>query len=235
MKLYDECFDGVGELLSSYTVKDITASSTRWQDVGENQMIFQNDTAFELGGGDLPAISSIALTDSADLVPCDQVLLCGNDLDKISADTPFARIALMRVNDDKMGTGEALYQAIRKIEYTRYHISPKGYMMRISAFTRREAARVSKTAVKNGISFADVGKLFVDAYHKNANVEAVKLIFITDPAFDYSKLNAIMERSENITKALDHLMKDLKMDCHSCKLQDICAEVEELCNKDFAK
>lgn len=229
MKLYDECITGVEELIASYSKKDITTDSTSWADAGEKQMIFQNDTAFELGGGDLPAISSIALTDNADYVPNDEVILIGKDLGDIKADTPFARIALLRVNEENMGTGDALYQSIRKIEYTRYHLNPTGYMMRISAFTRREAARLSKSAIRKGISFADVGRMFVDAYHKQAQVEAVKLIFITDESFDFARLERIMQKSEDITKALDHLMKDLKMDCQFCKLQDVCAEVEALC------
>lgn len=229
MKLYDECIVGVDELIADYSKRDITVDSTSWVDAGEKQMIFQNDTAFELGGSDLPAISSIALTDNVDFVPNDEVILIGKDLGELKGDTPFARIAILRVNEDNMGTGDALYQSIRKIEYTRYHLNPTGYMMRISAFTHREGARLSKSAVKNGISFADVGKMFVDSYHKQAQVEAVKLIFITDESFDYAKLEKIMQKSEDITKALDHLMKDLKMDCQFCKLQEVCAEVEALC------
>lgn len=228
MKLYDECIIGVENILSTSSIKKLDFSVSKWNDAGEKQMIFQNDTAFELGGSDLPAISSVAITDNADYVPCDEVILCGKDLNEIKEDTPFARIAILRVNEDAMGTGEALYQSIRKIEYTRYHTNPEGYMMRISAFSGREAARVSKKAIKNGMTFADVGKLFVDAYHKQAQVEAVKLIFITEPSFDYDEIKIIMKKSEDITKALDHLMKDLKMDCEFCKLQDVCAEVEAM-------
>lgn len=228
MKLYDECIIGVENILSTSSIKKLDFSVSKWNDAGEKQMIFQNDTAFELGGSDLPAVSSVAITDNADYVPCDEVILCGKDLNEIKEDTPFARIAILRVNEDAMGTGEALYQSIRKIEYTRYHTNPEGYMMRISAFSGREAARVSKKAIKNGMTFADVGKLFVDAYHKQAQVEAVKLIFITEPSFDYDEIKKIMKKSEDITKALDHLMKDLKMDCEFCKLQDVCAEVEAM-------
>lgn len=228
MKLYDECITGVEGIVSNMDTKSLDFAKSTWRDAGEKQMIFQNDTAFELGGGDLPAISSIALTDNADFVPCDEVILCGKDLNEIKSDTPFARIAILRVNEDAMGDGEALYQSIRKIEYSRYHTNPEGYMMRISALSGREAVRVSKKAIKKGMTFADVGKIFVDAYHKHAQVEAVRLLFITEPSFDYDELKKIMKKSEDITKALDHLMKDLKMDCEFCKLQDVCAEVEAL-------
>ena len=195
MKLYDECLTGVNELLGEYPVRRLTPDTDKkWKDVGKNQIIFQSDTAFELGGGTLPAVSSIALTDREDFVSDDEILLIGNDIPEIKKDSPFARIALVRINEDEMGSGDALYQTIRKIEYTRYHLNPEGYMMRISAFTHREAARVSKSAVKNGLSFADVGRLFIDEYKKQKQVKAVKLLFVTAPDFPYDKLEGIMEK-----------------------------------------
>jgi len=233
MKLYDECFEGAAALLTEYPFRRLSISfPPSWKDVGSNQLLFGSDTAFELGGGSLPAVSSIALTDREDLVPCDEVLLCGPDLSEIGSDSPFARIALIRVSDAAMGDGNKLYNTIRKIEYTRYHVNPEGYMPRISPFSQREGVRVGRKAIGEGLSFARIGELFIEGYKKQPGVEAVKLLFVTQKDFPYDRLSALMERSENITKALDHLMKDLKMDCHSCHLRDVCEEVEQLISKD---
>lgn len=234
MKLYDECFTGVDALLQDYPARPLAFAETGWQDVGNNQIILRRDTAYELGGGTLPAVSSVAFTDSKDLVGGDSVLLIGDDLPDIKKDTPFARIALIRVNEAAMGSGDALYNAIRKIEYARYHLNPEGYMMRISAFTHREAVRVSRKALKNGLSFAGVGKLFIEEYKKRAPVEAVKLLFVTAPDFPYDRLRAIMEKAECITTALDHLLKNVRMDCQTCSLKTVCEEVEALCEQDFS-
>lgn len=233
MKLYDECFSGVDELLQHYPAKTLELVHANWKDVGGNQIILRKDTAYELGGGTLPAVSSVAFTDSTDLVAEDSVLLIGDDLPLIKKDTPFARIALIRVNEAAMGNGDALYQAIRKIEYARYHVNPEGYMMRISAFTHREAVRVSRKALNKGLDFAKVGKLLIEEYKKRAPVEAVQLLFVTAPDFPYERLRAIMEKSESITTALDHLLKNIKMDCQTCSLKTVCEEVEALCAKDF--
>ena len=233
MKLYDECLTGVAALLEQFPVKKLSIGDrAAWRDAGKNQIIFQSDTAYELGGGNLPAVSSIALTDSTEYVPDDEVLLIGADLPELKKNTPFARIALIRVDEEAMGSGDALYQAIRKIEYARYHLNPEGYMMRISAFTHREAARVSKQALQDGLDFAKVGRLFIEEYKKRAPVRAVKLLFVTAPDFPYERLETIMEKSEKITTALDHLMRDVKMDCNACSLKDVCAEVEALVVKD---
>ena len=236
MKLYDECLIGAEELLADLPVKRLDlANAPAWPDVGNNQVLFANDTAYELGGEGYPALSSVALTDQESFVPEDEVWLLGKDLPELSGSSPFARVTFLRVDEDAMGTGEKLYQTIRKIEYTRYHLNPKGYMMRISSFSHREAVRVSKEAKRDGLSFASVGKLFIEAYKKQPQVQAAKLIFITEPDFPYDKLEAIMKRSEDITTALDHLMRDVKMDCHSCSLREVCEEVEELTQKDFQK
>ncbi len=236
MKLYDECFDGVAALLARYPAKELPLpGAAAWRGTDKNQIIFQSDTAYELGGGTLPAVSSVAFTDQCDYVPRDEVLLIGRDLGEIRENTPFARIALLRVNEDAMGTGEQLYQTLRKIEYARYHIHPEGYMLRISAFTHREAARVSKAALKKGLSFAHIGAAFIDKYKKQPQVEAVRLLFVTAPDFPYDELQAIMEKSESITTALDHIMKDIKMDCQTCSLKAVCEEVEALCEQDFKR
>ncbi len=236
MKLYDECLLGVLELLKEYQAKELDISvDNELTNDGKNRIILQRDTAYELGSGALPAVSSIALTDNEDYVKNDGIYLIGDDLPDIKKDAPFARIALIRVDEDSLGSGEALYQSIRKIEFTRYHINPEGYMMRISAFTHREAVRVSKDALKNGLNFSKVGKLFIDEYKKNPYVKAVKLLFVNKVDFPYDKLETIMQKSEDITKALDHIMKNIKMDCDTCSLKTVCEEVEALREKDFRK
>lgn len=229
MKLYDECFEGTAGIIEKYPVKRLELKQGTAKKSEKNKIVFQSDTAYELGAGNMAALSSVAFTDNCDYVSGDEILLIGRDLADIKGNSPFARIALIRVNEAEMGTGEKLYQTIRKIEYARYHINIDGYMMRISAFTHREAARVSKDAVKSGLSFADVGSAFIEEYKKQPQVEAVKLLFVTDPDFPYDTLEEIMKKSESITTALDHIMKDIKMDCQTCSLKTVCDEVEALC------
>lgn len=233
MKLYDECIEGIEALLKDAgCCQPLHAEVMDWPDEGKNQLIFQSDAAYELGGGNRAAVSGIAFTDKTELVPEDEIILCGADLGEIKEDTAFSRIALVRLKDDKSGDTDALYQTIRKIEYTRYHLNPKGYMMRISAMNQREVVRVGKSALTEGLDFAKVGSMFLQAYHKHPEVAAVKLIFVTEKDFPYAELSKLAVKSENITKTLDHLTKKVKMDCNACSLKEVCAEVEALCNEE---
>lgn len=234
MNIYDECLASSFELLSPFQKKTLK-NDAKWEDAGKNQLIFKNDTAYELGGGLLSAISGIFCTESEKISDEDEVILVGNDLNDITKDIPYARLCIVKIDSDKMGEGEELYKKLRKIEYTRYHLNPKGYMMRVSAMTHRESVRVSKTALKEGLSFDKVGTMLNKAYHLNPEVISAHQIFITDPNFDYEALQKITDKSEKITKTLDHLADKLNMDCHSCNLKEICDEVEEKFQEDFNK
>lgn len=234
MKLYDACFEEVDRLLGEYPGQRLEFHGTQWPDGGRNQLIFKNDTACELGAGTLPALSGIALTCREEFVPRDEIILCGEDLSQLEVHTPYARLALIRVREEFMGRGDALYQAIRRIEYTRYHVSPQGFMLRASVSGHRESVRVSRQAVENGMSFSHVGESFLRAYHAHPEVEAVRLIFVTRSEFPYDRIKGIVQRSEDVTKALDHVMKNIKMDCATCGLKEICAEVEDLYRGQFS-
>lgn len=228
MKLYDESIKAILEILKKFTARklNIKEKESNWPDIGQNNIVLRSDTAYELGGPEYIAISGTAITESKELVPCDEVLLYGPDIPEINTDIPYARIAFIRVREDSMGTGNTLYNAIHKIEYVRYHMNPKGYMTRISVSKAREPVRISKEAQKEGLDFAKVGKLFVKSYHENPKIEAVKLIFITLDGFPYNELESLIKNNNQITDAIDHIMKNIVMDCNVCNLKPICDEVE---------
>ncbi|SFT63930.1 CO dehydrogenase/acetyl-CoA synthase complex beta subunit [Lachnospiraceae bacterium XBD2001] len=234
MKLYDETIRRVEDLLGDYPMQSLNVANAAWEDVGDHNLILRSDMAYELGGGTYPAVSAMAVTADTSFVEEDGVYLIGPNLGEITADTPYARIALVRVDADGMGDGNALYNAIRKIEYVRYHINPKGYMTRISASNGREPVRVGKEALSEGLDFAKVGKLFLDKYHENPHIQAVKLIFVTLPEFDYKSLGTLATQCESITGTIDHIFKNVMMDCKSCSLQQVCDEVEGLRELHFA-
>lgn len=228
MKLYDETIKCIMSTLDGAPLKQLDIVNANWADAGDHNLILRADMAYELGGGTCPAVSAMGVTASTELVSADEVYLLGPDLSEIKEDQPYARIALVRVAEDSLGDGNVLYNAIRKIEYVRYHINPEGYMTRISASNGREPVRVSREAIDKGLGFAQVGKLFLDKYHENKNIEAVKLIFITQPDFDYKALAENSRHLEEITGTIDHIFKNVTMDCGSCSLQQICDEVEGL-------
>ena len=234
MRLYDEIISETisslkGSKIRRLSIGDEAENKERdWPDEGKAMMVLKSDMAYELGGNGLPAVGSTLLTTQKAFVPNDEILLIGKDLGEIVEDSPYARIAIVRVNEEIIGTGDKLYNTIQRIGYFRYHIFPSGFMLRVSSSLARESVRVEERALSKGLNFTAVGNAFLKVLHLYKEVEAAKIIFITDPGVDYSKLNNGVKKAGEITAAIDHMLKDVNMDCSSCGLQEICDEVEEL-------
>lgn len=220
MKLYDETITQVQELLQN--VKSLEGKP--WKDVGDFNMILRSDAAYELG--DKKGVGLMALSEDSELVSGDFIGLIGKDLSEIKGSGSYARITFIRVDKDALGEGNSAFNAINKLDYVRYHLNPEGYMIRISPLYNKEEIRVSKDAVRKGISFSHIGQMFLDAYHRNPVVKGVQIYFVTDPEFDYVKVLQLSDKCEKITKAIDHITKNVLMDCGSCSLKPVCDEVE---------
>lgn len=231
MRLYDDCIAQANAILGEFAPVSLDVCGAPWPDGGKNQLIFLSDMAYELGGSGKPGLSGTLLTEADS--SRDQVLLIGPDLPELKADAPYARWTIVSVKPQSLGQGEALYKTVRRLEYTRYHVNPQGFMPRISVHNHRENVRVSKAALAEGLTFAKVGKLYSAAYHAHPEVQAVTTVFITHRDFPYRALGQLLDRAEDITKALDHLMRDVKMDCHVCSLRTVCEEVEAKLQSDF--
>ncbi len=235
MKLYDRIINNIIDSTSSYGAKVTATEDTDWEEISDRSMILKSDMAFELGDERGKAVGLTLITDSRELVPEDSVTVIGPDLKDIKGEKNYARISIVRVNPQTIGEGEKLYNAIRKLEYVRYHFYPKGYMMRVSSSKHRESVRVGKDALASGLTFNIVGSMMANAFKKDPNVEAVRNIYITDDTYDYITLESLAKESEGITKTIDHIFNTLNMDCSVCNLQEICDEVEGLKELHFKK
>lgn len=224
MKLYDSTIKKSLELAGRQLTP--LSQNSSWKNLNEKVFIFPDDSAVELGASDKDSSYLIAYTTDENLVNKDEILLRGKDIKDLKGDEPFARIAILLIDDSKHQDEQKIYRFLRDIEYKRYKVNPDGYMIRVNTNQLREGARVSKAAVKKGISFADVGKILQDAYKQDENVKAVKQIFITDPGFDFETFAGVAKLNEGITVTLDHILKNLKMDCNTCSFKDICDTIE---------
>ena len=196
-----------------------------WTDIGSSELVLQKYAAYELGASGKGSANYVLFPSNEELGGKDQVILCGKDLGEIKADCDFARIVILRIgvlDDDD----EAVYRTLRDIEFAKYHVYPQGYMVRISPESYREQVRVSKEAIKKGISFKALGMNYIQAYKQDPNVISATVIFLTDPTADYSALKALAKKSADVTGTLTHIFEGLPTDCSVCALKDICDEVE---------
>lgn len=225
--LYDNLIERAQELLKA-DVKELGEGDINWPSDSDRSMILRPDMAYELGGEGCHALGVTIVTSSAKLVDGDRVFLLGRDLSDIKEDVSFARFAIVRISEEVTFEENELYDVIRRLENTRYHFYPKGFMMRVSSTKQRESVRVSELAIEHGISFEKTGRLMIEAYKKNPMVKAVHLYYVTDDFFDYPFAKTMANEVEDITCTIDHILKNVTMDCNSCNLQSICDQVDGL-------
>jgi CO dehydrogenase/acetyl-CoA synthase beta subunit len=190
-----------------------------------SELVLQKDAAYELGASGKGSANYVLFTSSPELVDRDRVLLYGPDLKEIRGDTDFARIVLLRVgvlDDDN----EQVYRILKDIEFAKYHVYPEGYMVRMSPENYREQVRVSKQAIKKGISFQSIGASYIKAYKKDPNVLNATVIFVTAPGYDYKAMKDLAKKSSEATNTLTTILEGLPTDCSVCSLKGICDEVE---------
>ena len=190
--------------------------SGAWQDIGYNEVILQRDTAAELEGVGFNLITTRSVND--------ELVVIGDDIPVIHGNRKFARVCVIQVEETE--EQQKAYNLIRKIEYTKYHVFPEGYMIRTTSRSHKEAVRVSEKAVKNGIDFSKVGNLLINKYKENSAVKGVKVIFVTDENADYKAFEEIARKNNDITETLNHVMNSVNFECDTCKLNPICDEVE---------
>ena len=221
MRLYNNL---INEIKSSLNDSVILPESKNSLNVSnKNSVIFLSDTAFELGGSQKPCVSTLAV--SSDMTFSNSVFLQGNDLNEIKTDSPFGKFVFIEVEDfpDEQDT----FNKIKELEALRYHLSVDGFMTRASALNMREQIRVSKKAIKSGVTFSDYGNALLKEYLKFPYVKSAELYFVTD-FNDFEKFNSVAKKISQTTSALNHIFDNVMFDCSTCNLKEICDEVDGL-------
>ena len=226
MELYNTLFKDTRALLEKGSAKvwDYDPKAG-WHTLDSSELVLQKDAAYELGASGRGSANYVLYSSSAELINKDQVILYGPDLNEIRGDCDFARIVLLRVGVLD-GDDDLVYRTLKDIEFAKYHVNLEGYMVRMSPESYREQVRVSKQAVKKGISFRAVGNDYITAYKKDANVINATVIYVTAPGMDYAGMKALAKKSTELTGTLAHILEGLPTDCSVCALKGICDEVE---------
>lgn len=220
MRLYNNLINEVKELLiSSRQLNNGKSLNTS----DKNSVIFLSDTAFELGGSNKPCVSSLAV--SSDIQFSNSVYLLGDDLNKLKSNSPFGKFVFIQV--ENFPNEQDTFNKIKEFEALRYHLNVDGFMTRASALNMREQVRVSRKALKSGVTFADYGQTLLNEYLKIDYVKSAEIYFVTD-FDDFEKLNVIAKKISQTTSALNHIFDNVMFDCSTCNLKEICDEVDGL-------
>ncbi len=221
MKIYDEIIKKLNKNIECSHTQTLRINMNSWPDNDSNSVVFMPDMAYELGAASMPSISIQMMTTDSSLVKNNEILLIGKDISQIKEDTPYARIIQLLVDEEEILLDNTIYESIKCIQHSKYHVHPYGFMTRISVNSYREQVRVSKEAVRKGLNFSKIGAAYIKQYCVHKAVKAVRVIFITSLDYDYIELEKLAKQSETITEALDHALKDFQLNSSNCNLEKL--------------
>ncbi len=219
MILYNQLIHQITNLLPPCK-KIFAYQNTNLKQGKKNAILLLKDTAYELGGSQKPCISTMAVSSSIQFD--NSIYLYGKDIPEITEDTAFCKIVFLEIEDIDE---ETAFDKIKELELIRYNHCPDGFMTRASALNMREQIRISKKAVKKGITFADYGNFLLQEYFKNPIVKSTRIVFMTQ--FDkFDELLLLADKIKSTTSALNHILDNVIFDCSTCNLKEICDEVD---------
>lgn len=232
MNLFDSIIEQISNMTGKTEPKRYDYNPAKsWEETGEFELILQKEMAYELGGNGKQAVNCTCVTTTPGFADKDEIIVFGPDLSEIKDASSYARIAILHtdeIGEEGATDTEKVFRSIQAMDFVKYRLFPKGFMVRASGQTNREQIRISKKAVKDGISFEKIGDTFITKYKQNKAVKSVKLIFITAEDADYAGLLKSAGKVTEITQSLSQIMKGLPTECGSCGLREICDEVEGL-------
>lgn len=188
-----------------------------------SSLILTKDSAYELGGSDMPCAVATVLTD--ELPVANQTVLIGKELKDIRQDCNYAKIVIISVKDAADGE-QAIFDLTKSLEYAKYKENVQGFMMRASAIKQREQVRVSKVAIKQGLSFEALGATTIKSYLSRDVVKGVTVVFVADTCADFAPLQDFASHTSQILAAFNHILDNVLVDCAHCDLKVICDSVE---------
>lgn len=226
MKLYDNMIDVTMETLSGHEVRRSEYSPQgAWKCLENTEFIMQRDAALEIGSAPEPSVNYTCVSTSGKVTK-DEILVYGSDITQVHGGCGFARIVILETEDLGEDTDtEKAFQAIRNLEFVRYHVFPEGYMVRVSSQSNQEQVRISTDAMRKKISFSSVGSAYIKKYKEVPGVKNVRIIFITESEL-VKKLVPNADKVDAITRTLTHILDGMPTDCGHCSMKAVCDEVD---------
>lgn len=224
INIFDQDIKSLEEVLADAPVRVFAYDENKALPTSEHsELVLLKDCAFELGGSDLPCACATVVTDDIPLE--NKTVVVGKELGEIKGDCNYAKIVLLNLNYSPDGEQE-IFDLIKSLEYAKYKENVTGFMMRVSAISRREQVRVSKRAIKDGLSFEKLGATTIAGYLAKDVVRAVTVIYVADCDIDFDRIEDFAAHTGKILGAFNHIMDNVLVDCAHCNLKQICDEVE---------
>ena len=192
----------------------------------ENRMVFNTDTAIELGHPQTESLAFLIWTESPEKINDQQITIIGPELNEAGANKiPWGKLVLIS------GHGfneENAYQRYQEMDMVRFQLNLEGYMLRALPQDNKEWSRVSRGALQSGFSLRLLGNELIRELKRLEYVDAVEITFITSSESDIQRFKPIAEKVTKAYRAMNKMFANLEYDCRDCDFSDVCNEIDGL-------
>lgn len=243
MELYQPILEHLDALIQAHPERrEFPYSENKcWKETQRFELVMARDTAYELGGSGKGAANFTCVTTETKQELSSRTIVIGKDLNELKEDTPYARIVMLNADtkmfegmEEKQGS-ERAFRTLQKLDFIKYHVFAQGYMIRTSGENYREQVRLHKDAIREGITFEQIGNTFLKHYLEVDGIRSATILFATDPSLDYEAFAQDAKKVHEITMTLSKILEGMPTDCSLCSLKPICDEVEGMKELHFGK
>ncbi len=228
--IFDNYFEQINQIGQTEAIKKASRifayDGERSWPRGQAQIIFNTDTAIELGNPKLESTSFIIWTDDGAKINDGQITLIGPELHECQQEQiSFGKIVKVLGHGF---TDENAYNRYQEMNILKYKTNLEGYMLRAVPQENKEWSRVSKKALQAGFSLQLLGNELIRELKELEYVDGVEIVLISSSKEDVQRFKLIGEKVARVTSAMNKMFDNLEFDCASCNFADVCKEVDGL-------
>jgi CO dehydrogenase/acetyl-CoA synthase beta subunit len=197
-----------------------------WPKGGPRNIVLKEDLGLELGSPEKESVSCLLWTEDLARVTDGRIILVGPDFpETLGRSLPFGKVVLVGVdgfNEDNA------YDRHKDMDFLRYNLDLKGFMLRAVSQFMREWCRISTAALRDGFSARILGSALMALFRCQPFVRAVEIIYITSSTGDVGRIKEITSPAERIVAAMNKMAGEMDFECETCDYQAVCDDAAEL-------
>ena len=228
MELFTQTIDAVMDYADSRSSRRSWFESPgfQWPSGGGRNIVMKEDMGLELGNPEQDSVSCLLWTGDHSRVTDGRITLVGPDFTESKGRSlPFGKVVLAGVD----GFDEDnVYDRHRDMDFLRYELDLKGFMIRAVSQYMKEWCRISSEALALGFSAKNLGASLIRLFRSKPFVRTVEVICFTSSTDDVARIREIAGPAEKIIAAMNKMAGEMDFDCTSCDYQDVCDEADGL-------
>jgi len=228
MELFTDTLSAVRTFVNQAPGRQSWAAEKKssWPEGGGRNIVLKEDLGLELGSPQKESLSCLLWTHDLASIENGKITIMGPDFtESMGESLPFGKVVLTGVEGF---TEDNAYDLHKDLDFLRYSINLKGFMMRSVSQYMREWCRISSTAIRDGFSARTLGSALINLFLEKPFVKAVEVIYFTSSSDDVIRLREITSPAEKVIAAMNKMASEMDFECESCDYQEVCDDASQL-------